>query len=95
MTERTVRLLLANICLNWDKIQNWYNALSEDEKDDIINYFDEHTDNLGMTLLGVDARYVDVLDLVNSFEEEVQFKFVTHFNNALQTKMKAVDFKTR
>ena len=82
--------MLADICLNWDKIQNWYTALSDDEKDDIINYFDELFDNLGMTLLGIDARFADLQDLINSFEEELQFKFVTHFKNALQTKMKDV-----
>ena len=85
--------MLADICLNWDKIQNWYTALSDDEKDDIINYFDELFDNLGMTLLGIDARFADLQDLINSFEEELQFKFVTHFKNALQTKMKDVQFK--
>ena len=63
--------MLADICLNWDKIQNWYTALSDDEKDDIINYFDELFDNLGMTLLGIDARFADLQDLINSFEEEL------------------------
>ena len=43
-----------------------------------------------MTLLGMDARFADLQDLINSFEEELQFKFVTHFKNALQTKMKDV-----
>ena len=68
---------------NWDQLQEKFADYSESEKEEMIDHFNNTIENLGDMLFGDDANVDDFEQLVSSFEETEQGKFMESVQEAL------------
>ena len=69
---------------NWDEIQDKFNALTESEKNDMLEHFNADFENVGDTLFGAEAQIEALTEYVNGLDEEFKTKFCECVHDALQ-----------
>ena len=60
---------------NWPQIKDKYNEKSEEEKDEMMDYFNSQIENLGSTLFGEDTEATELETLVNALSDADCEKF--------------------
>ena len=68
----------------WQNIQDKFAAMSDEERESMVEHFNSVDGGIGDALFGDDANIDDFENALNGLEEKVQNQFVESWNEAFE-----------
>ena len=82
--------LVDTLSEHWDAVRDRFNAMPEDEQEELKDHFNGEMENSGDLLFGEDSTADDLEPYIAALDDEAQTKFVETVNEAMLFQPNAV-----